>query len=143
MSPEVFILLIVFVGLMLLNVPVAFCIGLATVATIATLGDVPTGYGALIEVANIPVGRVTLQLSYMGYEKMSMPNIEVNSGKEVVLTTARVACHFRNGRPCRQPSLGLFGCWERRFNCLDSFTGYSFPPAPRPSMNKGKRDGHW
>jgi tripartite ATP-independent transporter DctM subunit len=29
---------------MLLNVPIAVCIGLATVATIAALGDVPTGY---------------------------------------------------------------------------------------------------
>jgi tripartite ATP-independent transporter DctM subunit len=44
MSEEVAILLVVFVGLMLLNVPIALCIGLATVATIATLGDVPTGY---------------------------------------------------------------------------------------------------
>jgi tripartite ATP-independent transporter DctM subunit len=44
MGEEVFILLVVFVGLMLLNVPIAICIGLATVATIATLGDVPTGY---------------------------------------------------------------------------------------------------
>lgn len=44
MAEEVFILLVVFVGLMLLNVPIAVCIGLATVATIACLGDVPTGY---------------------------------------------------------------------------------------------------
>jgi tripartite ATP-independent transporter DctM subunit len=44
MSEEVAILLVVFVGLMFLNVPIAICIGLATVATIATLGDVPTGY---------------------------------------------------------------------------------------------------
>jgi tripartite ATP-independent transporter DctM subunit len=44
MSEEVAVLLVVFVGLMLLNVPIAFCIGLATVATIASLGDVPTGY---------------------------------------------------------------------------------------------------
>ena len=44
MGEEVFILLVVFVGLMLLNVPIAICIGLSTVATIAALGDVPTGY---------------------------------------------------------------------------------------------------
>ncbi len=44
MNAEVAILLVVFAGLMLLNVPIAFCIGIATVATIATLGDVPTGY---------------------------------------------------------------------------------------------------
>lgn len=44
MAEEVAILLVMFVGLMLLNVPIAVCIGLATVATIAALGDVPTGY---------------------------------------------------------------------------------------------------
>jgi len=44
MNAEVVILLVVFAGLMLLNVPIAFCIGIATIATIATLGDVPTGY---------------------------------------------------------------------------------------------------
>jgi tripartite ATP-independent transporter DctM subunit len=44
MSPEILILLVFFCGLMLLNVPIAVCIGLATVATIAALGDVPTGY---------------------------------------------------------------------------------------------------
>src|SRR5690606_36552109 len=35
MSLEVLILLVVFVGLLLLNVPVAVCIGLATAATVA------------------------------------------------------------------------------------------------------------
>lgn len=44
MSEEVYVLLVVFVGLMLINVPIAVCIGLATVATILSLGDVPTGY---------------------------------------------------------------------------------------------------
>jgi len=34
---------------------------------------------------NIPIGRITLQLSYLGYETKIIPNIEVNSGKEVVL----------------------------------------------------------
>jgi len=34
---------------------------------------------------NIPVGRITLQLSYVGYENKTIPNIVVNSGKEVVL----------------------------------------------------------
>ncbi len=35
---------------------------------------------------NIPIGRVTLQISYMGYEPKIIPNIEVNSGKEVFLS---------------------------------------------------------
>lgn len=34
---------------------------------------------------NIPIGRVNLHLSYLGYESMTVPNIVVNSGKEVIL----------------------------------------------------------
>jgi hypothetical protein len=34
---------------------------------------------------NVAIGRITLQLSYIGYEPMTIPNIEVTSGKEVVL----------------------------------------------------------
>lgn len=34
---------------------------------------------------NISLGRITLQLSYLGYENKTLPNIVVNSGKEVVL----------------------------------------------------------
>jgi tripartite ATP-independent transporter DctM subunit len=44
MNTEVLVMLVVFVGLLVLNTPVAVCIGLATVATVACLGDVPTGY---------------------------------------------------------------------------------------------------
>jgi hypothetical protein len=36
-------------------------------------------------IENIPVGRTSIQLSYMGYETKTIPDIEVNSGKEVVL----------------------------------------------------------
>lgn len=34
---------------------------------------------------NIPVGKITVQISYIGYESKTIPNITVNSGKEVVL----------------------------------------------------------
>ena len=34
---------------------------------------------------NIPIGRIALTLSYLGYENAVIPNIVVNSGKEVVL----------------------------------------------------------
>jgi hypothetical protein len=34
---------------------------------------------------NIPVGRASLQFSLIGYETITLPNIEVNSGKEAVL----------------------------------------------------------
>jgi len=34
---------------------------------------------------NIPLGRMTLKLSYLGYDYKTIPNIVVNSGKEVVL----------------------------------------------------------
>jgi hypothetical protein len=35
---------------------------------------------------NVPIGRIVLQLSYVGYEGQTIPNIVVNSGKEVVLS---------------------------------------------------------
>ena len=34
---------------------------------------------------NVSTGRVTLQLTYLGYDNITIPNIVVNSGKEVVL----------------------------------------------------------
>lgn len=34
---------------------------------------------------NIPVGRISLRLSYIGYETVIIPNLIVNSGKEVIL----------------------------------------------------------
>ncbi len=34
---------------------------------------------------NVSVGRITLEFSYLGYEGRTIPNIEVNSGKEVVI----------------------------------------------------------
>lgn len=52
MSPEMLVLVLVFGALMLLNVPIAVCIGLATVATVATLGDVPTGFVVAQRIAN-------------------------------------------------------------------------------------------
>lgn len=37
-------------------------------------------------IENVLIGRVDLQLSYLGYESQNIPNIVVNSGKEVVLS---------------------------------------------------------
>lgn len=34
----------------------------------------------------VPIGRIDLQITYLGYENLYAPNIVVNSGKEVVLT---------------------------------------------------------
>jgi hypothetical protein len=36
-------------------------------------------------IENVPIGRVALQATYLGYETLTMPNLVVNSGKEVVL----------------------------------------------------------
>lgn len=38
------------------------------------------------KIENVPTGRINLQLSYIGYDLKTIPNIEVNSGKEVVLS---------------------------------------------------------
>lgn len=48
------------------------------------LGTISDAQGRF-RLENVPIGRVTLQLSYLGYEQALVPNIVVNSGKEVVL----------------------------------------------------------
>jgi hypothetical protein len=48
---------------------------------IGTITDV----NGVFRLENIPIGRITLQVSYIGYTTFTVPNIEVNSGKEVVL----------------------------------------------------------
>jgi hypothetical protein len=44
-----------------------------------------TDANGIFRLLNIPIGRISLQLSYIGYETVTVPDIEVNSGKEVVL----------------------------------------------------------
>lgn len=48
---------------------------------IGTVADVKGNF----KLENIPIGRINLQISFMGYEPKIIPNIEVNSGKEVVI----------------------------------------------------------
>lgn len=42
----------------------------------------------LFRLENVPIGRIGLQVSCLGYEQQNIPNIVVNSGKEVVLHLA-------------------------------------------------------
>jgi len=44
-----------------------------------------TDENGIFRLEDIPIGRITLQLSFIGYESKTFPNIVVNSGKEVVL----------------------------------------------------------
>ncbi len=44
MTAEILVLLVLFLGLLVLNVPVAVCIGVAAAGMIATLGQVPTAF---------------------------------------------------------------------------------------------------
>lgn len=62
-------------------------------ATVLILGTDPmvgttTDFDGNFKLANIPVGNITLQISFIGYKEMVLPNVVVNSGKEVVLTIA-------------------------------------------------------
>ena len=59
-------------------------------ATVAILGSNPligtaTDVKGNFRLEKIPIGRISLQLSYIGYESKTISNLEVNSGKEIVL----------------------------------------------------------
>jgi hypothetical protein len=43
------------------------------------------------KISLVPVGTHTLRVSFVGYEEIILPNVQVNSGKEVVLTVSMVA----------------------------------------------------
>ncbi len=45
-----------------------------------------TDFDGLFVIEEVPIGRQTFQVNYLGYEEVIIPNIEVNSGKEVYLT---------------------------------------------------------
>ena len=38
------------------------------------------------KISKVPVGKYTLKITYLGYKEILLPNIIVNSGKEVVLS---------------------------------------------------------
>lgn len=44
-----------------------------------------TDFDGVFRLENVPLGKISLQLSYLGYEGQTIPNIEVMTGKEVVL----------------------------------------------------------
>ncbi|MBI1183938.1 TonB-dependent receptor plug domain-containing protein [bacterium] len=45
-----------------------------------------TNYNGEFEINNVPVGRVSLAVSYMGYEQKLLPNMVLNSAKQLVIT---------------------------------------------------------
>ena len=61
----------------------------ATVVVVMPDGQKPIGAVTDVngdyKIANVPLGRQTIRISYVGYEEVTMPNIIVTAGKEVVL----------------------------------------------------------
>lgn len=59
-------------------------------ANIVVVGSNPfkgasTDFNGSFRIEQVPVGRVNLQVTYLGYETRTIPNVVVGSGKEVVL----------------------------------------------------------
>ncbi len=44
-----------------------------------------TDANGVFKIINVPLGRQTLKVTYLGYEPLSIPDIIVTAGKEVVL----------------------------------------------------------
>ncbi len=57
----------------------------ASVVVLGTKTGSVTDLNGNFRLEKVPIGRIDLQLSYVGYEPQIIPNIVVNSGKEVVL----------------------------------------------------------
>ena len=61
-----------------------------TGATVILLGTDPV-YGTTsdingeFELSNVPIGRQSIEISFVGYETVNINNILLNSGKEVIL----------------------------------------------------------
>jgi hypothetical protein len=53
------------------------------------LGTV-TDYDGYFRLEGVPLGRQVLQISYLGYEPLSIPNVVVTAGKEVILQLSMV-----------------------------------------------------
>jgi hypothetical protein len=58
-------------------------------ATVALVGDMPMGTttdaNGYFRLENVPLGRQALQINYLGYSSMTIPNVVVTAGKEVIL----------------------------------------------------------
>ncbi len=59
-------------------------------ATVKIMGSNPvigtsTNLSGQFQIDKVPVGNITLHISYVGYESKTIPNIELNAGKETVL----------------------------------------------------------
>jgi len=58
-------------------------------ATVQLVSDLSIGsttdVDGYFEVQSVPVGRQAFQVNYLGYESLTIPNVEVTAGKEVVL----------------------------------------------------------
>jgi len=48
---------------------------------LATTTDIDGNF----KIENVPIGRIQLFISYLGYENQTLPNVVINSGKEVIL----------------------------------------------------------
>lgn len=92
-----------------------------TGATIQVMGSDPilgtvTDFDGNFTLRNVPVGRVVLGVSYLGFESKTIPNVIVNSGKETVLTIelteaiikgdeVTVSAYKQNGLPTNEMAI--------------------------------------
>ncbi len=64
----------------------------ANVVVVMPAGQPPLGAATDVDgrfkIAQVPVGRHTLRITFVGYEEMTLPNVVVTAGKEVVLDLA-------------------------------------------------------
>ena len=55
---------------------------------VATTTGVITDFDGRFTLENVPLGRHAIQISYIGYESLKLPNIEVTAGKQVIVNVS-------------------------------------------------------
>ena len=53
-----------------------------------------TDFDGFFRIENVPVGRQTIRISFIGYETVTIPNIEVTSGKDAVVTINLIEAYY-------------------------------------------------
>jgi len=81
-----------------------------------------TDENGIFKFENVPVGRIRLQVSYIGYESQTIPNLEVTMGKELIVNVELT----ESTEPIEEVSAKAFSNKEKPINSMASVSARTF-----------------